>query len=136
MIETTAQGTVLRLKELLAAILQDVRSSRSVEMIAARFHRTIADIAVDLCRRARRSANLNEVVLSGDIWQNQVLMELVRKDLKRDGFTVYSHYQVPTNDSGLALGQVVVANYSSGARELVSPRGYAPVTKDDQPSGI
>jgi hydrogenase maturation protein HypF len=134
-IETTQQGTVIRLKELLAALVQDVRSGRSVEMIAARFHKTVVDLALDVCRRARRSANLNEVVLSGGVWQNQILMDLVRKELKHDGFTVYTHCQVPANDSGLALGQAVVANYSSSTGELLSPQGYAPVTRDDHPSG-
>jgi hydrogenase maturation protein HypF len=133
--EANERERVIRLKDLLAAIIEDIRSGRSVEMIAARFHKTVADLAVDACRRARRSADLNEVVLSGEVWQNQILLDLVRKELKRDGFTVYTHCQVPTNDSGLALGQAVVANYSSGIGELLSPQGYAPITRDDQPSG-
>ena len=64
-LETTGNGTVMRLKDLLAAIIQDVRVSRPTEMIAARFHKTIAEMSVDVCRRARRSTGLNEVALSG-----------------------------------------------------------------------
>lgn len=109
-IEAAETGAVIRLKELLAAIIQDVRSNKSTEMIAARFHKTIAEMAVDVCRRARQSTGLKEVALSGDVWQNQVLLDLVRSGLMRDGFVVYFHKQVPTNDGGLALGQAVVAN--------------------------
>ena len=116
-IETTDQGTVIRLKDLLAAIIQDVRSGRSADMMAARFHKTIAEIAVELCRVSRRATGLNEVALSGVLWQNQILTDLVLKGLKQEGFTVYLHGQVPTNDSGLALGQVMVANHSKELQE-------------------
>jgi hydrogenase maturation protein HypF len=133
-LETTENGTVMRLKDLLAAVLQDVRSRRSTEIIAARFHKTIAEMAVDVCRRARRSTGLNEVALSGNMWQNQVMLDLVRKGLTRDGFTVHTHRELPANDGGLALGQAVVANCSSGIQELATPRGFAPVRRDDQPS--
>jgi hydrogenase maturation protein HypF len=81
-------------------------------MIAARFHQTIAEIAIDVCRCAREMTNLNEVALSGGVWQNQVLLDLVRDGLKKQGFVVYFHQQVPSNDGGLALGQAVVANYA------------------------
>jgi hydrogenase maturation protein HypF len=134
-LEATENGTIMRLQDLLAAVIQDVRSRRPVEMIAARFHKTIAELAVDICRRARRSTGLNEVALSGSMWQNPIMLDLVRKGLKLDGFTVYTHCRVPANDGGLALGQAVVANHASGRQELVSPPGFAPVTKNDQPSG-
>ena len=134
-LETTETGTVIRLKDLLAALLHDVRGHRSTEMVAARFHKTIGEMAVDLCRRARRFTGLNEVALSGNMWQNQVMLDLVRKGLTRDGFTVYTHHELPANDGGLALGQAVVANCSSGIRELATPQGFAPITQDDRPSG-
>jgi hydrogenase maturation protein HypF len=134
-LEATENGTVIRLKDLLAAILKDVRNRRPIEMIAARFQKTIADLAVDVCRRARRSTGLNEVALSGNVWQNTILTDQVHNGLKRDGFTVYTHCNVPANDGGLALGQAVVANHFSNTLELASPPGFAPVTKDDQPSG-
>ena len=134
-LETTETGTVIRLKDLLAAVLHDVRSHRSTEMIAARFHKTIAEMAVDVCRRARRFTGLNEVALSGNMWQNQVMLDLVHKGLTRDGFTVYTHRDLPSNDGGLALGQAVVANSSRGIRELATPQRFTPVTQDDRPPG-
>ena len=134
-LEAAENGTIMRLKDLLAAVIQDVRNNRPIEMTAARFHKTIAEMAVDVCRRARRSTGLNEVALSGSMWQNPIMLDLVRKGLKLDGFTVYTHCQLPANDGGLALGQAVVANHPSGRQELVSPPGFAPVTKNDQSSG-
>jgi hydrogenase maturation protein HypF len=115
-IEETRSGTIIRLKELLSAIIQDVRANQSVGMIGARFHRTMAEIAVDICERARERTNLNEVALSGGVWQNQILLDLVRDGLKQKGFVVYFHRQVPSNDGGLALGQAVIANFRTSNR--------------------
>jgi hydrogenase maturation protein HypF len=85
-------------------------------MTGARFHKTIAAIAVDVCKRARSSTSLNEVVLSGGVWQNQILFDLVCTGLQQEKFVVYFHKQVPTNDGGLALGQAMVANHIHAER--------------------
>lgn len=109
-IELTEAGRVIHLKELFSAIIHDVRSGESTGMVAARFHKTVAEVALDVCRQARQTTGLDEVALSGCMWQNQILLDLVRDGLIRDGFVVYFHRQVPANDGGLALGQAVIAN--------------------------
>jgi hydrogenase maturation protein HypF len=119
-VDETENGTTIRLKELFSFIVQDVRANESIGMISARFHRTIADISVDVCKRARAVAELNEVVLSGGVWQNQILLDLVRNGLKQEEFIVYFHKQVPTDDGGLALGQAVVANHAHSPESTVT----------------
>lgn len=103
----------IKVKDVFNAILHDIRAKEPAGMIGARFHRTIAQLAVDVCKQAREQTNLNEVALSGGVWQNRVLLNLVRDGLEEEGFVVYFHKQVPTNDGGLALGQAVIANHSS-----------------------
>jgi hydrogenase maturation protein HypF len=112
-------GTI-RLKDLLNPIVQDVRARKSTEIIAARFHKTVANIALDVCIQARETDGLNEVALSGGVWQNQVLLDLVRTNLRQNGFVSYFHKQVPTNDGGLSLGQAVIANFAVGMQELAT----------------
>jgi hydrogenase maturation protein HypF len=107
---------MIRLKDLLSTIVQDVRATESIGMIGARFHRTVSEIAVEICKRARETTGLNEVALSGGVWQNQILLDLARDGLCQADFVVYSHQQVPSNDGGLALGQAVIANYSYGVQ--------------------
>jgi hydrogenase maturation protein HypF len=116
-IEESKNGLIVRLQGLLAAVVKGLRSHESAEMVAARFHRTVADIAIGLCKYARTKTSLNEVGLSGDIWQNQILLDLVRAGLDHEGFTVYVHHQVPANDGGLALGQAVVAHHVIASSE-------------------
>jgi hydrogenase maturation protein HypF len=106
-------GETIKVKELFNAILHDIRAREPAGMIGARFHRTIEHLAVDVCKQAREQTSLNEVALSGGVWQNRVLLNLVRDGLEEEGFVVYFHKQVPTNDGGLALGQAVIANHSS-----------------------
>jgi hydrogenase maturation protein HypF len=105
-------GNIICLKDLLNSIIEDVRVKRSTELIAARFHRTIADVAIDICKRGRELTGLNEVALSGGVWQNQLLLDLVRNGLRQNNFVVYFHQQVPTNDGGLSLGQTIAANFA------------------------
>jgi hydrogenase maturation protein HypF len=94
---------------LLRAIVADLRAGGRVGIIAARFHNAVADLILALSRRARVQHGLNEVALSGGVFQNVALLERSLCRLEADGFRVLTHRQVPPNDGGLALGQAVVA---------------------------
>ena len=110
-IDEIGNGLVIRLKDMFSAMAQDVRASEFIGLIGARFHKMVADVTIEVCRRARLSTGINEVALSGSVWQNQILLNLVREGLRLEEFIVYFHKQVPTNDGGLALGQAVIANH-------------------------
>jgi hydrogenase maturation protein HypF len=49
------------------------------------------------------------VALSGGCFQNALLTDLVRRRVLQEGFSVYTHRQVPPGDGGIALGQAYVA---------------------------
>ncbi|MBI5198129.1 MAG: carbamoyltransferase HypF [Nitrospirae bacterium] len=95
-----------------AAILRDRDLGLSLTRIAFRFHQTLAELAVDVARKA----SLPRVTLSGGCFQNALLLSLTRRRLQEEEFEVYTHHQVPPNDGGIALGQLWVAGLS---RELV-----------------
>jgi hydrogenase maturation protein HypF len=86
-------------------ILHDFQNARSVGLIAARFHNTLAEIIVAIARRA----GISQVVLTGGCFQNKVLTELAVNHLRADGFEVFWHRHVPLNDGGIAFGQAVAA---------------------------
>ena len=53
----------------------------------------------------REKTGLSEVVLSGGVFQNHLLMGTVYDLLEGEDFKVYIHHKVPPNDGGIALGQ-------------------------------
>jgi hydrogenase maturation protein HypF len=111
------EGDVICLGELLRHVIEDVRKNESAGWIGARFHRTLCDMAVEVSKRVRGQTGVNEVALSGGVWQNQVLLDLTREALLDDDFVVFTHRTTPANDGGLALGQAVIANAVIGSRE-------------------
>lgn len=102
----------LRLKPLLAAILDDLAAGVAIGEIAWRFHLTMAQMIVETCERLRASSGLQRVALSGGCFQNRLLLALAVPRLEERGFRVLLHRQVPCNDGGIALGQVVIAHYA------------------------
>lgn len=92
------------------AIVRDFQAGRAVGEISACFHRTMAEIVVEGCRRIRASDGLNRVCLSGGTFQNLRLLGQSFAGLREFGFEVFVHHHVPPNDGGLSLGQAVVAN--------------------------
>jgi hydrogenase maturation protein HypF len=105
------QDNIIQLKELIAAVIESVRRNEPPDLIGARFHKTIAALSVEAACRIREQEGLNEVALSGGVWQNKLLLELTMAGLEKNGFTVYFHRQTPANDGGIALGQAVISNH-------------------------
>jgi hydrogenase maturation protein HypF len=103
------EGENIRVRDLLAAVIRDVRAGDPPGVIGARFHNAVRSIALQSAERVRLDRGINEVVLSGGVWQNALLLELTADALREAGFAVYTHRRVPANDGGLALGQAVVA---------------------------
>jgi len=64
---------------------------------------------LEVCRLIRDESNINVVALSGGVFANKILLEKSAKLLKANNFEVYFNKAVPTNDSGIALGQVFYA---------------------------
>jgi hydrogenase maturation protein HypF len=83
----------------------DRLAGRPAALISARFHYGLARGAAETAVFIARRAGLDTVCLSGGVFQNRALLELVTGLLTRAGLKVYSNRQVPANDGGLSLGQ-------------------------------
>ncbi|MEE8372762.1 MAG: carbamoyltransferase HypF, partial [Dehalococcoidia bacterium] len=105
---------VVQLKELFRGILRDLTEGVPRARIADRFHGTVAQIVVGMCRRLRESSGIGKVALSGGVFQNRLLLRLTVGALEGAGFEVLTHSKVPTNDGGISLGQAVIANSVAG----------------------
>ena len=96
-------------REMIRAIEADRINGVDRGVIAARFMNTLVDMGVRQCVRAREQSGLERVVLSGGSFQNMFLMHCLPEALRREGFAVYHHRRVSTNDEGISLGQLMIA---------------------------
>ena len=103
------EGETVDFRPAIERIVADVRGGVPAAVIAARFHSTVAEAIVEVCRRLRAEEKLNRVCLSGGTFQNMKLLARTLAVLRRLDFEVFIHAQVPPNDGGIALGQAVVA---------------------------
>jgi len=99
----------IEVRSAIEALVTDVLSGIPTPAISAKFHNGLAQMALEICQHLRIVNNLNEVVLSGGVWQNITLLRRTLSLLQTDGFVVYIHHQVPANDGGLSLGQAAIA---------------------------
>ncbi|MFN2150112.1 MAG: carbamoyltransferase HypF, partial [Anaerolineales bacterium] len=101
-------ANTLKTEEFLRSLIADLRSGIPVPIISARFHNGLANAVLEVCQSANSQFEIDEVALSGGVWQNMTLLQKTIPLLEQSGFSVYIHQQVPTNDGGIALGQAVI----------------------------
>lgn len=117
-VEMSGDGPVLiATSPLIAAVVEDLRAGAGANQVSGGFHRWVADATLAAARHARDSTGLSVVALSGGVFQNRLLVELLVPDLEQSGFKVLRHRQVPPNDGGISLGQAAVG------RAMLAGRG-------------
>ena len=114
------------------AVAEDLVRGTSAGRVAARFHRTLVRVMVDICLRIREKYGVDAVCLTGGVFQNQHLVEWGGAALEHEGFRVFGHCRVPANDGGIAFGQAAVARALCAGREMAEPVRL-PSEKDSDP---
>jgi len=99
---------------LLSAVGDAVRSGSPVPAVAMACHVAIADGVVAEVIRHCAQHSVDTVVLTGGVFQNVLLTDLMAERLEAAGLEVRTHRLVPPNDGGLALGQAAIAHHSAG----------------------
>lgn len=105
---------ILGLGELLRSAAWFVVDRGDPAELSSRFHRTVSDLFVDAAEHIAREHGLDVVVLGGGSFQNEILLRLVTEGLTARGMSVFRPSAVSPNDSGLCLGQAVVARANLG----------------------
>lgn len=86
-------------------ILVDMKDRIPIDKISAKFHNTLVEMIVILAKRVGEQ----RVILTGGCFQNKYLAERAIQRLKTEDFCPYWHQQIPPNDGGIALGQIMAA---------------------------
>ncbi|HID68251.1 MAG TPA: carbamoyltransferase HypF, partial [Roseibacterium sp.] len=101
------------------AMLGDLVLKTPVGVMAARFHRGLANAIVAMAQRITNDTEIDTIALSGGCFQNATLFELVHQGLESSGLKVLSHSKFPANDGGISLGQALVALAASQSEEKI-----------------
>lgn len=100
---------VLNSRPLIEALLEGIRAGAPAGRLALDFHvavvRSSAHIASEICTRE----SLDTVALSGGVFMNRLLLQLLTRELKSMGLTVLVPHSVPVNDGCIAYGQAAIA---------------------------
>lgn len=104
---------VVDFSDMFREVVRDLAAGAAPAVLARRFHNTLATAAVDTCCRVASTTNLDRAVLSGGVFQNRLLSELVYTGLTNRGLQVFTHRLVPPNDGGVALGQAAIAGWQN-----------------------
>ena len=98
----------ISIKPIIESLVNDLIDGASFSRIAARFHKTIIDLFTHIALTCSKQYGVKDIVLSGGVFQNEVLLGGLTESLTKLGLKVYSNKLVPANDGGIALGQAVI----------------------------
>ncbi|MFJ1666112.1 carbamoyltransferase HypF [Streptomyces bottropensis] len=115
---TTAEDGVTEIdpRPVIRRIATDLASGLDVADISRRFHSSVAVLVAERASAECRAAGIQQTVLSGGVFLNEFLLVNTLLELRSAGLSPYAHRLVPTNDGGIALGQVMVAAARSRLR--------------------
>ncbi len=104
-------GDELDFRPLLRAVVQDVARGRNRREIARSFQRGVAQGLWDALKVISRSHDLDIAVLSGGVFQNELLLEDLKSLLTDGSLQIWTNHVVPPNDGGISLGQAALAAF-------------------------
>lgn len=101
---------VLNSRSLIEALLEGIRAGVPAGRLALDFHIAIARSSARIAREICAPEGIDTVALSGGVFMNRLLLQLLTRELKSMGLTVLVPHSVPVNDGCIAYGQAAVAS--------------------------
>ena len=105
-------GEELDFRPLLECVIRDRIRQRPIREIARAFQRGIAHGLLTAIKRIAADRRIQTVVLSGGVFQNELLLEDLKPLLDDARLEVWTNHAVPPNDGGISLGQAALAAFS------------------------
>ncbi len=112
----------LDFRPLLQAVTEERKRGRKQPEIARAFQRGVAQGLCAAIRALSRELQVDTVVLSGGVFQNELLLRDVRDLLSGEPLAIWTNHAVPPNDGGISLGQAALAAFA-GSPPGIAARG-------------
>ncbi|OKH33578.1 carbamoyltransferase HypF [[Phormidium ambiguum] IAM M-71] len=101
--QLTIQNDRLDWQSMVLEIINDINQKVPIPIISAKFHNALATAIVTVAKQN----GIAQIVLTGGCFQNKYLTEKTVQYLQENSFSPYWHQRIPTNDGGIALGQIM-----------------------------
>jgi hydrogenase maturation protein HypF len=96
---------ILDWEPMLKALLEDLKQNVPCNTVSVKFHNTLVEMIVAVAHQVGEK----QIALTGGCFQNRYLTERAVYRLCAEGFEPCWHHQIPPNDGGIAVGQIVGA---------------------------
>lgn len=100
---------ILDPQPLIEALLNGIEAGAPADRLALEFHIAIARSSARIAREICACEGLDTVALSGGVFMNRLLLQLLTHELKDAGLAVLVPHTVPVNDGCIAYGQAAIA---------------------------
>ena len=95
--------------DMFQAALNERLSGINFHISAYHFHVRLANSIASACYALAKKTGIRTVALSGGVFQNLLLVRLVKEQLNANHIQVLTHRFIPPNDGGICLGQAAAA---------------------------
>lgn len=96
------------------SLVKDKENGINIEILASKFMNTVISAAAEICAAISADTGVKKVVMSGGVFQNMYVLKRLMKKLEKSGLDAYHHVRVSTNDEGISLGQIMIAEKGGG----------------------
>ncbi len=100
---------ILDPQPLIEALLNGIEAGAPADRLALGFHIAITHATTHIAREICAREDIDTVALSGGVFMNRLLLQLLTRELKSIGLTVLVPHAVPVNDGCIAYGQAAIA---------------------------
>lgn len=100
---------ILDPQPLIEALLNGIEAGAPADRLALELHIAIARSSARTAREICEREGLDTVALSGGVFMNRLLLQLLTHELKDAGLAVLIPHAVPVNDGCIAYGQAAIA---------------------------
>ena len=100
---------ILDPQPLIEALLNGIEVGAPADRLALEFHIAITHATTHIAREICAREDIETVALSGGVFMNRLLLQLLTHELKDAGLAVLVPHSVPVNDGCIAYGQAAIA---------------------------
>jgi hydrogenase maturation protein HypF len=108
-IDRSDDMAVIDVTPALRDVVSAIRTGEKVERIAYNFHLAFGNVLADCAIDSALQRDVHSIALSGGVFQNRILIEIVNERIQAAGLKPILPGEIPVNDAGISLGQVVLA---------------------------